>query len=31
MLLALDEPIAEQQIQEILAIPGIHSAKALKL
>jgi len=31
MLLALDEPIGEQQIQEILAIPGIHTARALKL
>jgi D-3-phosphoglycerate dehydrogenase len=31
MILALDEPLAEEQIQEILALPGIHTAKAAKL
>ncbi len=31
MILALDEPLGEEQLQEILALPGIYSAKAVKL
>ncbi|MCK5181843.1 MAG: phosphoglycerate dehydrogenase, partial [Dehalococcoidia bacterium] len=31
MILALDEPLSEEQLQEILALPGIYSAKAVKL
>ena len=31
MILALDEPLPEEQRQEILAIPGIHTAKVVKL
>ena len=31
MILALDEPLGEDQVQEILALPGIYSAKAVKL
>jgi D-3-phosphoglycerate dehydrogenase len=31
MILALDEPLGEEQLQEILALPGINSAKAVKL
>jgi len=31
MFLALDEPLAEEQRQEILAIPDIYTAKAVKL
>jgi len=31
MFLALDEPLAEAQRQEILAIPGIYTAKVVKL
>lgn len=31
MILALDEPLAEEQMQEILTIPGIYTAKAVKL
>jgi len=31
MILALDEPLAEEQLQEILAIPGIYAAKTVKL
>ncbi|MCK4222511.1 MAG: phosphoglycerate dehydrogenase, partial [Dehalococcoidia bacterium] len=31
MVLALDEPLSEQQRQEILAIPEIHTAKTLAL
>jgi len=31
MILALDEPLDEQQIQEILALPDIHTVKAVKL
>jgi len=31
MFLALDEPLAEGQRQEILAIPGIYTAKVVKL
>lgn len=31
MILALDEPLGEEQIQQILAIPGIHTAKLVKL
>jgi len=31
MILALDEPLAEEQIQEILAISGIYTAKIVKL
>jgi D-3-phosphoglycerate dehydrogenase len=31
MILALDEPLGEEQRQEILALPGIYSAKAVKL
>ncbi len=31
MILALDEPLGEEQLQEILALPGIYSAKAAKL
>ena len=31
MILALDDPLGEQQLQEMLALPGIYSAKAVKL
>jgi D-3-phosphoglycerate dehydrogenase len=31
MILALDEPLDEEQLQEIRALPGIYSAKAVKL
>jgi D-3-phosphoglycerate dehydrogenase len=31
MILALDEPLGEDHLQEILALPGIYSAKAVKL
>ena len=31
MILALDEALAEEQLQEILAIPGIYTAKIVKL
>lgn len=31
MILALDEPLGEDQLQEIRALPGIYSAKAAKL
>jgi D-3-phosphoglycerate dehydrogenase len=31
MILALDEPLAEEHRQEILAIPGIYTAKAVRL
>jgi len=31
MILALDEPLSEQQRQEILSISGIYTAKAVKL
>ncbi|GAH55449.1 unnamed protein product, partial [marine sediment metagenome] len=31
MFLALDEPLGEQQRQEILAIPDIYTAKVVKL
>jgi len=31
MILALDEPLGEEQLQEILALPGIYSAKIVKL
>lgn len=31
MILALDEPLGEEQLQEILALPGIYIAKAVKL
>jgi len=31
MILALDEPLPEEQRQEILAIPGIHTVKVVKL
>jgi len=31
MILALDEALAEEQLQEILAIPGIYTAKTVKL
>jgi D-3-phosphoglycerate dehydrogenase len=31
MILVLDEPLGEEQLQEILGLPGIHSAKAVKL
>ena len=31
MILALDEPLGEEHLQEILALPGIYSAKAVKL
>jgi len=31
MILALDEPLGEEQLQEILALPGIYSAKAVTL
>ena len=31
MILALDESLGEEQLQEILALPGIYSAKAVKL
>ncbi len=31
MILALDESLAEEQRQEVLALPGIHTASAVKL
>jgi D-3-phosphoglycerate dehydrogenase len=31
MILALDQPLGEEQLQEIRALPGIYSAKAVKL
>jgi len=31
MILALDEPLVEEHLQEIRALPGIYSAKAVKL
>jgi D-3-phosphoglycerate dehydrogenase len=31
MILALDEPLGEEHLQEIRALPGIYSAKAVKL
>jgi len=31
MILALDQPLGEEHLQEILALPGIYSAKAVKL
>jgi len=31
MILALDQPLGEEQLQEICALPGIYSAKAVKL
>jgi len=31
MILALDEPLGEEHLREILALPGIYSAKAVKL
>jgi ACT domain. len=31
MILALDEPLVEEQRQEILALPGIYTASAVKL
>ncbi|MFO7773048.1 MAG: phosphoglycerate dehydrogenase [Dehalococcoidia bacterium] len=31
MILALDEPLGEEQLQEILALPGIYTAKGVKL
>jgi len=31
MILALDEPLSEELLQEILALPGIYSAKAVRL
>ncbi len=31
MILALDEPLGEEQLQEIRGLPGIYSAKAVKL
>jgi D-3-phosphoglycerate dehydrogenase len=31
MILALDEPLGEEQLQEIRALPGIYSAKAVKI
>ena len=31
MILALDEPLGEEQLQEILALSGIYTAKAVKL
>ncbi|HEU65749.1 MAG TPA: phosphoglycerate dehydrogenase [Chloroflexi bacterium] len=31
MILALDEPLGEVQLQEVRALPGIYSAKAVKL
>jgi len=31
MILALDEPLGEEQLQEIRALPGIYSAKTVKL
>jgi len=31
MILALDEPLDEEHLQEILALPGIYSAKTVKL
>jgi len=31
MILALDESLGEEQLQEILVLPGIYSAKAVKL
>jgi len=31
MILALDESLGEEHLQEILALPGIYSAKAVRL
>jgi D-3-phosphoglycerate dehydrogenase / 2-oxoglutarate reductase len=31
MILALDEPLGEEQLQEILSLPGIYTAKTVKL
>jgi hypothetical protein len=31
MILALDEPLGEEHLQEIRALPGIYTAKAVKL
>jgi D-3-phosphoglycerate dehydrogenase len=31
MILALDQPLGDEQLQEIRALPGIYSAKAVKL
>jgi D-3-phosphoglycerate dehydrogenase len=31
MILALDEPLAEEHLQEIRALPGVYGAKAVKL
>ena len=31
MILALDEPLGEEQLQEILALPGVYTAKPAKL
>jgi D-3-phosphoglycerate dehydrogenase len=31
MILALDEPLGEEDLQEIRALPGVYSAKAVKL
>jgi D-3-phosphoglycerate dehydrogenase len=31
MILALDEPLPEEQQQQILSIPDVHSAKLVKL
>jgi hypothetical protein len=31
MILALDEPLREEDLQEIRALPGVYSAKAVRL
>ena len=31
MTLALDQPLSEEHLQEIRALPGIHNAKAVRL
>jgi D-3-phosphoglycerate dehydrogenase len=31
MILALDEPLCEENLQEIRALPGVYSARAVKL
>jgi hypothetical protein len=31
MVLAMDEPLAEEQQQQILSIPDVYSAKLVKL
>ena len=31
MILALDEPLSDEQIQKILALPGVNTAKVVKI